>query len=71
VDLRDPSQYSDYHIREAINVPGYFVHQNRLSAEMQEFRNRPNCLVILYHDFEKSGIQFINILAERGFENAY
>ena len=47
------------------------MHQNRLSAEMQEFRNRPNCLVIVYHDFEKSGIQFISILGERGFENAY
>jgi hypothetical protein len=52
-------------------VPGYLVHQNRLSAEMQEFRNRPNCLVIVYHDFEKIGIQFINILGERGFDNAY
>jgi len=71
VDMRDPADFSNYHIKEAYNVPGYQVYQNRLSQEMIEFKNKPNCLIVVYHDFEKSGIQYITILGERGYENAF
>ena len=31
----------------------------------------PVCAGFVYHDFEKSGIQYINILGERGYENVF
>lgn len=71
VDLRDKHEYNNFHIQEATNVPGMMIHQNRLTNDILEFKNKPNCLIVLYHEFEKDGISFTTILTERGFDNVY
>ena len=71
LDLRNPEEYEDYHIKDAESFPAPFVNRNSFKSHILQFKNKPNCLIIVYHSNEKHGIPVINVMAERGFENVY
>lgn len=71
LDIRDTEHYRDCHINESTNLSSNLIYQNRLPSDVLQFKNKENCLIILYHEFEKDGIPYITILTERGFDNVF
>ena len=71
LDLREPDEYREYHIKDSISFPVPLVNRNQFNKTIIEYKNKANHLIIVYHNDEKHGIPAINVMAERGFENAY
>lgn len=71
LDIREPEDFYKFHIKESVSFPSPNINRDKYTQLIHEFRNKDNCLIIVYHDSEKHGIPSINIMAERGFDNVY
>ena len=70
-DLRSPAEYDMYHIRSAYNYHCVNIARDRFPHEMLLNKNKANTLIVIYHNNEKSGIEYANHLYDKGFDNVY
>jgi centrosomal protein CEP41 len=40
LDLREPEEYEDYHIREALNFPGPRIKQDKTIPQLFQYKNK-------------------------------
>lgn len=71
MDLREPEEYEQYHIREALNFPGTRIKTDKFIPQLYAYKNKENKIIVVYHFDEKRGIDYITQLFEKGFDNIY
>jgi centrosomal protein CEP41 len=71
VDLRDPEEYDQFHIREALNFPGTRIKTDKFLPQLYAYKNKESKIIVLYHFDEKRGIDYTMQLFEKGFDNIY
>ena len=69
LDLRLPDEYESFHIKDSINFPAYLIPREHFISQIYEFKNKKNKLIIIYHNIEKSGVEFAQQMVEKNFEN--
>jgi len=69
--LRDPDEYQKWHIKEAINFPAANIARDKTIPELYRFRNAPDKLIICYMLDERAGVQYAQLLNEKGYENTF
>lgn len=55
LDLREPEEYSQYRIKEAISFPAPNVARDKIIPELFRFRNQPDKLIVVYMSDERKG----------------
>lgn len=55
----------------AINFPAALIPRDRYPQQMYMLKNKPDKLIIVYHDDDKSGMNYAAVLYEKGFDNIY
>ena len=71
LDLRDPDEYDNWRIKEALLYPAVKIAQDKMTPELYRFKNKENKLIIIYMGDERKGCQAANLMAEKGYENVY
>lgn len=71
LDLREPSDFENYHIKEAINFPEPLLNRDRFLPVIYQYKNKENRMIIIYHKEEKFGIPPAKLFFEKGFDNVY
>jgi centrosomal protein CEP41 len=69
IDLRDPEDYENYHIREALNFPGVRIKTDKFIPQLYGYKNKEGKIIVLYHFDEKPGIDYATQLFEKGYDN--
>jgi rhodanese-related sulfurtransferase len=67
IDLRDPQEYSAWHIKEAFNFPLMLVNQDKMSNEMLRYKNKPDKNIIVYSNDERNGVIAARTMSDRGY----
>jgi centrosomal protein CEP41 len=71
IDLRDPDQYEEYHIKEALSFPGPRIKQDKTLPQLHQYMNKKDKIIIIYHFDEKKGLEYVQHFVEKGYENLY
>ena len=71
IDLREPDEYEDFHIREALCFPGTRIKQDKIIPQLYQYRNKEDKIIVVYHFDEKKGIDYTTQFIEKGYENVY
>ena len=71
IDLREPEEYEEFHIKEALSFPGRQIKQDKIIPQLFHYKNKDNKIIIVYHFDEKKGIDYVNELFEKGYDNVY
>ena len=71
IDLRPIKDYIDSHINKALSLPSTSICIDRVFSQLNIYKNKPNVLLVFYHDDERHGMQQIKIIFEKGFDNCY
>ena len=56
LDLREPDEYNNWHIKESINFPAVNIARDKTIPELFRFKNAPDKLIITYMLDERSGV---------------
>ncbi|CAM9299433.1 unnamed protein product [Heterosigma akashiwo] len=70
-DLREIDEYRQCHILQARNHPFRLLNQDKMSAEMYQFKNKDGHLIILYDNDTSIVQQAAHVMCTRGFDNIY
>jgi centrosomal protein CEP41 len=57
LDLRDPDEYTLWHIKESINFPAPNIARDKITPELFRFKNVPDKLIVIYMNDERKGTQ--------------
>jgi centrosomal protein CEP41 len=49
IDLREPGDYDEYHIKEALNFPGPRIKQDKTLPQLYQYMNKKDKIIIVYH----------------------
>ncbi|KAJ8603791.1 hypothetical protein CTAYLR_000193 [Chrysophaeum taylorii] len=71
LDVRGPEAYDACHILQARSMPQRHLMQDKMHAEMYQFRNLDGKLIILYDDAERLAAAAAHQLVHRGFSNVF
>jgi rhodanese-related sulfurtransferase len=71
LDLREPDEYANWHIKESINFPAANIARDRTIPELYRFRNQEDKLIVTYMNDERAGVQYAQLLNEKGYENTF
>ena len=71
LDLRDQTDYKDWHIREAYNFPLMMLNQDKTIPELHRFKNKEGKKIVIYVNDERNGIAAAKTMADRGHDNTY
>ena len=71
LDLREPDEYQKWHIKESINFPAANIARDKTIPELFRFKNQEDKLIITYMLDERSGVQYAQMLTEKGYENTF
>ena len=71
LDMREESEYDDYHIKESLNFPAPNVTRDKIIPELFRFRNKEDKLIIVYMYDERSGVAAAKLLYEKGYDNVF
>jgi rhodanese-related sulfurtransferase len=47
LDIRDHDEYSEFHIKDAESFPAPMINRNAFKPHIYNFKNKPNCLIIV------------------------
>ena len=47
------------------------IPRDKFPQQMYSLKNKPNKLIAIYHEDEKSGVQYATVLFEKGFDNVF
>lgn len=53
LDLREPEEYANWHIKESINFPAANIARDRTIPELYRFKNAPDKLIVCYMNDER------------------
>ena len=53
LDLREPEEYANWHIKESINFPAANIARDRTIPELFRFKNAPDKLIVIYMNDER------------------
>jgi centrosomal protein CEP41 len=56
LDLRQPEEYKEWHIRESINFPAVNIARDKTIPELFRFKNAEDKLIVIYMNDERQGI---------------
>ena len=71
IDLREPEEYEQYHIKEALNYPGTHIKRDKFIPQLYAYKNKGDKIIVVYHFDEKKGIEYVNQFFEKGFDNIF
>ena len=71
LDLRDPDEHQKWHIKESINFPAVNIARDKTIPELFRFKNAPDKLIIIYMLDERQGVQYAQLLSEKGYDNVF
>ena len=71
LDMREESEYSEFHIKESINFPAPNVTRDKIIPELYWFWNKEDKLIIIYMYDERSGTAAAKLLYEKGYDNVF
>ena len=71
IDLRSIQDYQESHIQKALSMPATSICIDRVFSQLNIYKNKPNVLLVFYNDDERHGMQQIQIIFEKGFDNCY
>jgi centrosomal protein CEP41 len=71
LDLREPDEYEQYHIKEAVNFPGPNIKRDKFIPQLLTYKNKENKIIVVYHFDEKAGIDYAKEMYEKGYDNIY
>ncbi len=71
LDLRSPAQYQAGHVRNAISFPAENIQKDLIFAKLSVYKNKPDKILVVYHEDERHGILQCRIIFEKGFDNVY
>lgn len=71
LDLREPEEYKNIHIREAQSFPGVLISRDKFTQQIIMMKNQDSKMIILYHNDERNGIPFANNFFQKGYDNVY
>jgi len=49
IDLREPEEYEQFHIKEAINFPGPNITRDKFIPQVLSYKNKENKIIVVYH----------------------
>ena len=70
-DLRNEQQFAEYHIKDAVNFPSSNIGRDFFTQLLISFKNKPNKVIVVYHETDQSTIPFVTQLIQKGFENIF
>ena len=71
LDLREESNYKDYHIKEAFSFPGVQISRDKFLSQMIMMKNKESKMIIVYRNDERSGVPYAALLFQKGYDNIY
>lgn len=71
LDLREESDYKDYHIKEALSFPGVQISRDKFLNQMIMMKNKESKMIIVYHNDERNGVPYAGLLFQKGYDNIY
>ena len=71
LDLREESNYKDYHIKEAFSFPGVQISRDKFLSQMIMMKNKESKMIIVYHNDERNGVPYAALLFQKGYDNIY
>ena len=71
LDLRSQLEYAQSHISNALSFPAEHIQRDQQFAQLGIYRNKPDKMLVVYHDDERHGILQSRIIFEKGFDNIY
>ena len=71
LDLRMRDEHALWHIRESINFEAVNIARDKTIPELFRFKNAPDKLIIIYMLDERQGVQYAQLLAEKGYDNVF
>jgi centrosomal protein CEP41 len=58
-------------LNAAVNFPASLIPRDRFPQQMYTLKNKPDKLIIVYHEDEKNGVSYASVLYEKGFDNIF
>ena len=71
LDLREPAEFEQFHIKEAVSFPAPNITRDRFPADVFRAKNHPNKFIIVYAWDERPGVDASQKFSQRGFDNVY
>lgn len=71
LDLREESEFKQFHIKEALCYPSPNITRDRFPPEVHRLRNVPQKYIVVYAWDERPGVEAAQRFAEKGFDNVY
>jgi rhodanese-related sulfurtransferase len=71
IDVRDDSEYHQYHLLQARNYSYTMMRRDQVHPEMMKFRNKEGYLIIVVADDERLGADAAKLLVDRGTDNIF
>ena len=54
-----------------MNYPGRLIKQDKFLPQLYAYKSKESKIVVVYHFDEKRGIEYVNQLHEKGWDNLY
>ena len=71
LDVRESELYNECHIVHGRSFPFALLRRDQLHPDVYKFRNKPETLIILYCNDEKTSCEAAKIMVDRGIDNIY
>lgn len=71
LDVREEQAFNAYHMLQARCFPYVLMRRDRAPPELNQFKNKPEHLVIVIADDERLGRDAAKLLVDRGCDNVY
>ena len=71
LDLRSKAEYIESHVSNSISFPCENIQKDQVFAKLNIYKNRPDKMLVVYHEDERHGILQSRIIFEKGFDNIY
>jgi len=71
IDVRDDCEFSKYHIESSVHFPTFLFRQDKMPANLYNFRNKKGHFLIVCADDEQKCIEAAMILVKKYCDNVY
>lgn len=73
LDIRSEEEFNMGHIRMAVHYPHTQLHHatNYFTSEIYRYKNRPDRMIVLYGEDDKSAAAAATLFVEKGVENVF
>ena len=71
LDLRSFEDYTEGHVTNAISFPSENIQKDQVFAQLSIYKNKPDKILVVYHEDERHSILQSQVIYEKGFDNVY